>query len=165
MYPGVQPAKKINLAQHIKKPCLSRFCYVRSDNLFFFISLFLFISLVILCTILRPQDMTPGIACDSKSPVTDRLGPLVRPRFPTWYLADSRAWPSPLWAYNTFSIILFFSLRLVSLPILFYSTPFYSIASLISFASIRFHLIPFDSFLFYSLRLDISLVISGSHCI
>ena len=119
------------------------------------------------CTILRPQSMTPGIACDSKSPMTDWFGPLVRPRFLVRYLADSRAWPSPLWAYNTFSYVLFLSFQPASplCYILFHSTPFHSITPLISLTSIRFYSIPFDSFLCYSLRLYVSLVISESRCI
>ena len=76
-----------------------------------------------LCTILRPQSMTPGITCDSKSPMTDWLGPLARPRFPVRYLADSRARPSPLWAYNTFSYVLFLSFRLAFYSMLFHSIP------------------------------------------
>jgi hypothetical protein len=55
---------------------------VRSDDYLFLFFTFPFISL---CTILRPQSMTPRIACDSKSPMTDRLGPLVRPRAPVRY--------------------------------------------------------------------------------
>ena len=58
-----------------------RLC-VRSDDYLFLLFTFSFISL---CTILRPQDMTPGITCDSKSPMTDRPGPLVRPRVPVRY--------------------------------------------------------------------------------
>ena len=107
--------------------------------------------------------MTPGLACDSESPMAERLGPLVWPRFPVQYLADSRAWPSPLWAYNTFSPILFLSFGLRSL--LFHSIPFYSIS---------FHdasdFVYFCSILFYSLRLVslrfyVLLVISESRCI
>ena len=124
-------------------------------------SLFCFaypLSLFVLCTILRPQNMTPGIACDSKSPMIDWLGPLVRPRFPIRY-CDSRAWPSPLWAYNIFSYVLFVSSRLVSSPC---SVPFSSIlviAPLTSFASIRFYSILFDSFLYYSSWFYVLLVI------
>ena len=111
--------------------------------------------LFILCTILRPQDATPRTTCDSKSPVTGEPGPPVRPRFPVRYLIDSRAWPSPLWARNVFSYVLFLSLqthtvsRLQSL--LFDSVLFHSTAPLISFTSIRFCSIPFDPFLRHSL--------------
>ena len=53
---------------------------VHTDDFFLFPSLSFDISP---CTILRPQSMTPGIACDSKSPIDDRPGPLVRPRLGT----------------------------------------------------------------------------------
>ena len=117
----------------------------------------------LLCTILRPQDMTPRIACDSKSLMTGRLGPLVRPRFSIRYLVDSRARPSPLWAYNTFSYVLFLSLSPYRL--LFYSLRFHSIAPLTSFTSILFSSILFDPFLRYSLRFYASPEIPESHCI
>ena len=89
--------------------------------------------------------MTPRIACDSKSPMTDRLGPLVRPRFPVQYLIDSRARPSPLWAYNTFSYVLFLSSGLVSSLVLFSSIPFYSALFYYVSDLFNFYLIPFDS--------------------
>ena len=97
------------------------------------------------CTILRPQSMTPRIACDSKSLMTDGLGPLVRPRFPVRYLIDLRARPSPLWAYNTFSYVLFLSFGLVSLLVLFSSIPFCSTPFYYASDLIYFHSIPFDS--------------------
>ena len=128
---------------------MSRLCYFARTT--FYRYLFLFT----LYTILRPQDTTPRITCDSKSLMTDELGPLVRPRSPIRYLIDSRAWPSPLWAHNAFSYVLLLSLqtRIVfcfqSLP--FDSIPFRSTAPLISFTSIRFHSIPFDHFLRRSL--------------
>jgi hypothetical protein len=87
--------------------------------------------------------MTPGITCDSKSLMTDWLGPLVQPRFPLRYLTDSRAWPSPLWAYNTFSYVLFLSFDSRRPYVLFPSVPFYSTMPLTSFTSIA---ILFDSF-------------------
>ena len=125
---------------------------VRSDD---FLSLSFSSFLFTLCTILRPQDATPRTTCDSKSPMTGKLGPPVRPRFPIRYPIDSRAWPSPLWAHNAFSYVLLLSLqtrtvsRLQSL--LFDSVLFYSTAPLISFTSIRFCSIPFDPFLRCSL--------------
>ena len=102
------------------------------------------------CTILRPQSMTPRITCDAKSPMTDRLGPLVRPRFPVRYPIDSRAWPSPLWAYSTFSTVLFPSFQFAPSPalfssILFYSIPFYYAFCSIRFPSTRFSIIRCDS--------------------
>ena len=96
-----------------------------------------------LCTILRPQSTTPGIACDSKSLIADWLGPLVQPRFPVRYLADSHAWPSPLWAYNAFSYVLFLSFRLASS--VFHSIPLYSIPFYHAFDLIHFYSILFDS--------------------
>ena len=134
---------------------------VRSDDSLFFFHL-AYPLFPLLCTILRPQSTTPGIACDPKGPMTDWPGPLVRPRCPVRYPADSRAWPSPLWAYNTFSHILFLSFRLASSLC---SIPFHSIAPLISFASTRFYSILFDPFPCYSLRFHVSLVISASRCI
>ena len=128
---------------------VSRLCYFARTT--FYCYLFLYT----LCTILRPQDTTPRITCDSKSPMTDKLGPPVRPRFPVRYLIDSRAWPSPLWAHNAFSYVLLLSLQthIVSFfqSLLFDSVPFRSIAPLISFTSIRFYSIPFDPFLRQSL--------------
>ena len=142
---------------------MSRLCYFARTILFFFL---FFCLLSLSCTILRPQSMTPGIACDSKSLMTDWLGPLVRPRSPIRYLVDSRAWPSPLWAYNTFSYVLLLSFRLTLSPcsIPFCSIPFHK-ASLTSSVSIRFYSILFESFLRHSSRFRILLVISGSRCI
>ena len=132
----------------------------RPDDLSFL--LFLFCSLSLSCTILRPESTTPRIACDSKSPMTDWLGPLVRPRSPVRYLADSRAWPSPLWAYNTFSYVLSLSPRLT---MSFYSILFHSATPLSSYVSILFHSILFDLFPRYSSRFYVSFVISESRCI
>ena len=83
-----------------------------------------------------------------RSPMTDWLGPLVRPRFPVQYLADSRAWPSPLWASNAFSYVLFpsFQIRIALCSILFYSIPFHDV-----FDPFRFYSILFDSFRLVSL--------------
>ena len=101
------------------------------------------------CTILRPLNTTPGIACDSKSRMTDRLGPPVRPRSLVRYLADSRAWPSPLWASNNFLVCSSpFSFDSRLLYALFYSIPFHSINAS---DLICFHSFPFDSLLFVSL--------------
>ena len=118
---------------------VSRLCYFARTTL----SATLTFSSISSCTILRPQNMTPRITRDSKSPMTDRLGPLVRPRFPVRYPIDSRTQPSPLWAYNTFSYVLFLSFGLISslVPISsipFCSTPFYCTSDLICFHSILF---------------------------
>ena len=59
----------------------------------------------------------------------------------------SRAWPSPLWAYNTFSHVLQLSLSLLLIFLLFDSIPFHSIMPGDLFLC---HLIPFDSFLLRS---------------
>ena len=60
-----------------------------------FLSLLILPFFIFLCTILRPQDTTPRIACDSKSPMTNELGPLVRPRFPIRYLLTHAHSPAP----------------------------------------------------------------------
>ena len=113
---------------------------------------YLSFSTISCCTILRSGGTTPRIACDSKSPMISRLGPLARPRFPVRYLIDSRAWPSPLWAYNVFSHVLFFSFRFTS-PLC--SIPFCSIPFRVRlrshFTSIRFRSILFYSYLSCSL--------------
>jgi hypothetical protein len=142
---------------------------VRSDDSFCCSLLFSSISS---CTILRLQSMTPRITCDSKSPMTDGFGPLARLRFSVRYPIDSCARPSPLWAYNTFSYVLFLSFGLVSslVPISsipFCSTPFYCASDLICF-----HSIPFDSLRFVSplfattLRLarDLRVSLYINHC-
>ena len=130
----------------------------RSDDFSFLLSL--------CCTILRLKSMTPKIACDSKSPMIDRLGPLARPRSPTRYLVDSRAWPSPLWAYNTFSYVLFLSTRFPLCSILFHSVSAYA------YDLTCLHSIPFDSLLLVSplfsevpsLARDLRLSLYINHC-
>ena len=61
--------------------------------------------------------------------MTGQPGPLARPDLASMILTFSRAWPSPLWAYNTFSYVLCLSLFIT-------------------------HLVPFSLFRFYSLRFD-----------
>ena len=61
--------------------------------------------------------------------MTGQPSPLARPDLFSTMLTFSRAWPSPLWAYNTFSYVLCLSLRIT-------------------------HLVLFSSFRFYSLRFD-----------
>ena len=142
---------------------MSRFTLVRSDDLF------LLHLLSLTCTILRPSSMTPGIACDSKSPMTDRPGPLVRPRFSVRYLANSRAWPSPLWAYNAFSDVLSLSFLFASSPcsIPFRSILFHYAADLIYFYSVLFDSLLASSLLFstiLSLARDRRISLYINHC-
>ena len=121
------------------------------------------------CTILRPRSTTPGITCDSKSPTTDRPGPLVSAEISGTMSHVSRAWPSPLWACNTFSYVLLLSFRLVSFP---YSTPFHSVpfhpsprTLMTSSTSVRFYSILFCLPLYRSPKFHSSLVISETSCI
>jgi hypothetical protein len=121
------------------------------------------------CTILRPGSTTPGITCDSKSPTTDRPGPPVSAEISGTMSHVSRAWPSPLWAHNTFSYVLLPSCRPVSFP---YSIPFYSVpfhpsprTPMTSSISIRFYSILFRLPLCLSPKFHSSLVISETFCI
>ena len=85
-----------------------------------------------------------------KSPMTDWLGPLARPRSPIRYSFDSHAWPSPLWAYTMFSHFLCLSSNMPA------SFPFYSIllhSILFNSTSLRSLSIPF-SLLPYSLMIS-----------
>ena len=75
------------------------------------------------CTILKVVEHDTEDLTRPKRPVTDWPGPLARLRLPVRCLF-SRAWPSPLWAYNTFSRIFYVLLNV--LFILSLSIPFYS---------------------------------------
>ena len=135
---------------------MSRLC-VRSDDYLFYLLTF---SLISLCTILRPQRMTPGITCDSTSPMTDELGPLVRPRTPIRYSIHLMRTAQPPVGLSR--------LPLHSIPFystLFYSFLFYSITPPTSFTSIRFHSFLFESFPHYSLCFHVLPEISEPCCI
>ena len=89
-----------------------------------------------------------------KRHMTGRPGPLVWPEIPVWYF--SRARPSPLWAYNTFSMILFvslsWSLSYSCFSFAFSFLPWYSVSACHdgSFSSISFYLLLGDSATFDS---------------
>jgi hypothetical protein len=85
--------------------------------------------------------------------MTDRPGPLARPRSP-YVVYDSRAWPSPLWAYNTFSYVPRLS------PLSHSRLHSITLCNLLHCRSI-----PFDSCLCRSVWFYVSLVISKSRCI
>ena len=117
---------------------------VRVDD-FLFLCRFPFSVSVIsfLCTILRPQSTTPGIACDSKSPMTDWPGPLVQPRRPVRYLLIHAHGPAPCGPIplsRMFSLFLFDSRRrcLPSHSIPFHSALFHDASDFTDFYSILF---------------------------
>ena len=92
-----------------------------------------------------------------KCPVAGRPGLLVWPEMPHMVLMLSHAWPSPLWAYNTFLYVLHLSLSLIH--------PFFSLPphSILTHDPFYFHSILFASVLCHSVRFHVSPVISKCH--
>ena len=83
-----------------------------------------------------------------KRPMTGRPGPLVQPDASCTILTFSRAWPSPLWAYNTFSYVLCLSFS--SDSSLFLSLLSHSTLTCDPFHSIWFHSLLFSVVLYVS---------------
>ena len=120
-------------------------CHDHASSLGQFLFIFFLLSLSFLCTISRPQSTTPRIACDSKSPMIDRLGLLVRPTFLVRCLLTHAHGPAPCGPITLSSMFPPFPLTRFAAAlhsVLFYSVLFSSMTPLTSSCSIRFYLIP-----------------------